>query len=117
MLRRLRVSKAGRSCVGAACRCAGGDHRGVAECGAWATVATTAAGAMAAHAAAEHYESLSIMYSSAANELTRLVTRRTGIGGRPLSDHELISECERVISVQTSAWTAKWGEEGSVAFY
>jgi SMODS and SLOG-associating 2TM effector domain 1/Protein of unknown function (DUF4231) len=81
--------------------------------GAWAAVATTAAGAVAAHAASEHYESLWIVYSSAANELDRLVTRRTAANGRPLSERELISECERVISAQTQAWMAKWGEENS----
>src|SRR5580704_10998177 len=37
--------------------------------GAWAAVATTAAGAVAAYVAAGHYESLWIMYGSAANEL------------------------------------------------
>lgn len=83
--------------------------------GAWAAVATTAAGVAAAHAAAEHYESLWIVYTSAANELDRLVTRRTAANGRPLSDHDLISECERVISSQTQAWMAKWGEMDSAA--
>ena len=81
--------------------------------GAWAAVATTAAGVVAARVASEHYESLWIAYSSAANELVRLVTRRTAADGRPLSERELISECERVISAQTQAWMAKWGEDVS----
>jgi hypothetical protein len=39
--------------------------------------------------------------------------RRTAADGRPLSDRELIVECEQVISVQNQGWMAKWGEESA----
>jgi hypothetical protein len=68
---------------------------------------------VAAYVAAGHYESLWIMYGSAANELDRLVTRRTAANGRPLSESELISECERVITSQTEEWMTKWGKDDS----
>ena len=35
--------------------------------------------------------------------------------GRPLSDPELVAECEQVISVQNQAWMAKWGDEDVVS--
>jgi hypothetical protein len=78
---------------------------------AWAAVATTAGGAVAAYVAAQRYEFLWIEYSRTASELRRLLERRTAPGGRPLTDRELIDECEQVISVQNQAWMAKWGEE------
>ncbi|WP_040776304.1 DUF4231 domain-containing protein [Nocardia pneumoniae] len=81
--------------------------------GAWASVATTAAGTVAAHAAAERYETLWIEYSRTAAELRRLADQRTAADGRPLSPAELIVACENVISVQNQAWMAKWGEENS----
>lgn len=80
---------------------------------AWAAVVTTAAGAAAAYVAAERYEILWIEYSRTANELCRLADRRTAADGRPLSDRELIVECEQVISVQNQGWMAKWGEESA----
>lgn len=81
--------------------------------GAWAAVATTAAGTVAAHAAAERYEMLWIEYSRTAAELRRLADQRTAANAKPLSPTELIVECENVISVQNQAWMAKWGEESS----
>lgn len=81
--------------------------------GAWAAVATTAAGTVAAHAAAERYELLWIEYSRTAAELRRLADRRTAANAKPLSSTELIAECENVISVQNQAWMAKWGEENN----
>jgi hypothetical protein len=78
---------------------------------AWAAVVTTAGVALAAYVAAERYEFLWIEYSRTANELRRLLYRRTTADGRPLSDSELIAECEQVISVQNQGWMAKWGEE------
>lgn len=81
--------------------------------GAWAGVATTAAGAVAAHAAASRYELLWIEYSCTAGELARLADRRTKPNGEPLSAAELVEACENVISVQNQAWMAKWGEETS----
>jgi SMODS and SLOG-associating 2TM effector domain 1/Protein of unknown function (DUF4231) len=81
--------------------------------GAWAAVVTTASGAVAAYIAAERYEFLWIEYSRTASELRRLLERRTGPDGRPLSGSELAVACEDVISVQNQAWMAKWGEEQS----
>jgi hypothetical protein len=83
--------------------------------GAWATVVTTAGGAMAAYVAAERYEFLWIEYSRTASELRRLLDRRTGSDGRLLSDSELVGECEQVISVQNQAWMAKWGEDSAAS--
>lgn len=82
-----------------------------ANVGAWAAVVTTASGAVAAYIAAERYEFLWIEYSRTASELRRLLERRTGADGRPLSDSELAAECENVISVQNQAWMARWGRE------
>jgi len=81
--------------------------------GAWAAVATTAGGALAAYIAAERYEFHWIEYSRTASELRRLAERRTGADGTPLSDRDLVSACEEVISVQNQAWMAKWGEESA----
>jgi len=78
---------------------------------AWAAVATTGGGAVAAYAAAQRYEFLLIEYNRTASELRRLLERRTSPSGRPLNDRELVDECEQVISVQNQAWMAKWGEE------
>jgi hypothetical protein len=78
---------------------------------AWAAVATTGGGAVAAYAAAQRYEFLLIEYNRTASELRRLLERRTSPSGRPLDDRELVDECEQVISVQNQAWMAKWGEE------
>jgi hypothetical protein len=79
--------------------------------GAWATVATTAAGATVAYAASERYELLWIEFSRTAAELRRLAERRTNAKGKPLSPNDLAVACEDVISVQNQAWMAKWGEE------
>lgn len=83
--------------------------------GAWAAVVTTAGGVAAAYIASERYEFLWVEYSRTASELRRLLDRHTAADGRPLSDSELVQECEQVISVQNQAWMAKWGEEGSEA--
>jgi hypothetical protein len=83
--------------------------------GAWAAVATTAAGAVTAFIAAQRYEFLWIEYSRTASELRRLLERRTSADGRELSGPELVAECEQVISVQNQAWMAKWGAENSPA--
>jgi hypothetical protein len=79
--------------------------------GAWAAVVTTGAGAVTTHVAAERYEFMWIEYSGTASELRRLAERRTAADGRPLSDAEVIAECEQVISAQNQAWMAKWGED------
>jgi conflict system pore-forming effector with SLATT domain/uncharacterized protein DUF4231 len=83
--------------------------------GAWAAVATTAAGAVTAFIAGQRYEFLWIEYSRTASELRRLVERRTSADGQELSGPELVAECEQVISVQNQAWMAKWGAEDSPA--
>jgi len=80
---------------------------------AWAAVATTAGGAVTAYVASQRYEFLWIEYNRTASELRRLLERRTAPDGRPLSDAELVSASEEVISVQNQAWMAKWGEEDS----
>lgn len=84
-----------------------------ADIGAWAAVATTAAGAVAAYIAAERFEFLWIEYSRTASELQRLADRRTAPDGTPLSGADLAVACEQVISVQNQAWMAKWGEENA----
>ena len=81
--------------------------------GAWAAVATTAGGAVAAYVASARYEFSWIEYSRTASELQRLLDRRTAPDGRMLSGSELVGECEQVISVQNQAWMAKWGEESA----
>lgn len=83
--------------------------------GAWAAVATTAGGALAAYIATERYEFLWIEFSRTASELRRLLDRRTASDGRPISGSELVAECEQVISVQNQAWMAKWGEGSTAA--
>lgn len=77
--------------------------------GAWASLITTVAGVVAAHAAGEHYETLWIEYSRTADELHRLVDRRTAADGTVLTGDELIKRCEAVISAQNRAWLATWG--------
>jgi membrane protein YdbS with pleckstrin-like domain len=81
--------------------------------GAWAAVATTAGGAVAAYFAAERYEFLWIEYSRTASELHRLLSHPIGADGHPLTGSALVAECEQVISVQNQAWMAKWGEDTS----
>ncbi|WP_169333793.1 DUF4231 domain-containing protein [Nocardia higoensis] len=84
--------------------------------GAWTSVATTAAGTVATHAARERYEALWIEYSRTAAELRRLADRRTAADGRPLSATDLIAECENVIAAQNQTWMAKWGEASEPDF-
>jgi len=107
-LRRLKVIEVTLALVAAALAATAAVAPSV---GAWAAVATTASGAVAAYLAAERYEFLWIEYSRTASELHRLLDRRTAADGRPLSDQDLAAECEQVISVQNQAWMAKWGEE------
>ena len=78
--------------------------------GAWAAVATTAAGAAAAYVASQRYEFLWIEYSRTASELRRLLNRHTTVDGTRLSGPDLAAACEQVISIQNEAWMAKWGE-------
>jgi hypothetical protein len=84
-----------------------------ANAAAWAAVVTTAVGAATAYAASERYEFLWIEYTRTAEELRRLLERRTTADGDPLSGMNLVKECEQVISVQNEAWMAKWGEKNS----
>ena len=83
--------------------------------GAWAAVATTAGGAVAAYFATERYEFLWIEYSRTADQLRSLLARPVGADGQPLSGSALVAECEQVISIQNQAWMAKWGEDDSPA--
>jgi hypothetical protein len=107
-LRTLKVAEVTLALVAAGLAAVAAISPGVA---AWAAVVTTAAGAVAAYVASERYEFLWIEYSRTASELRRLLDRHTTADGRPLSDAELVSECEQVISVQNQAWMAKWGEQ------
>jgi hypothetical protein len=109
-LRLLKIAEVALALVAAALAATAAVWPSVA---AWAAVVTTAGGAVAAYIAAERYEFLWIEYSRTASELGRLLSRRTAADGRPLSDSELVAECEQVISVQNQAWMAKWGEEDS----
>jgi hypothetical protein len=84
-----------------------------ANAAAWAAVVTTAVGAVTAYVASERYEFLWIEYTRTAEELRRLLERRTTADGKPLSGMALVAECEQVISVQNEAWMAKWGEKNS----
>jgi hypothetical protein len=111
MRQRMRLLKAAEvtlALIAAALAATAAAWPGVA---AWAAVVTTAGGAVAAYIAGERYEFLWIEYSRTASELRRLLSRRTAADGRPLSDSELVQECEQVISAQNQAWMAKWGEE------
>jgi hypothetical protein len=83
--------------------------------GAWAAVVSTATGAVAAFAASEHYEMLWVEYRRTAEELRRLVERRTAVDGSALSDSQLVARCEEVIALQNQTWMAKWGKESKAA--
>lgn len=74
--------------------------------GPWIAVITTVTAAVAAHVAANRYDYLLLEYSRTADELARL--RRTA--ERVEADDELdavLTECERVISIQNEGWMAK----------
>ena len=79
--------------------------------GAWAAVATTAGGAVAAFVASERLSSsgssTAVPPASFAASLTAARHQTDGHCPGP----ELVSECEEVISVQNQAWMAKRGEE------
>lgn len=82
-----------------------------ANVSAWTAVATTGVGAISAYIASQRYEFLWIEYSRTANELRRLLDRRTSADGTPLTGSDLVGECEQVISIQNQAWMAKLGDE------
>jgi hypothetical protein len=115
MRHRLRVAKTAEVALALAAAVLAALATVSGNVGAWATVATTAAGAMAAYIATQRYEFLWIEYSRTASELRRLLDRRTSVAGRALSGAELVAECEQVISVQNQAWMAKWGEQPRAA--
>ena len=109
-IRQLKVAQIALALVAAALAAMAAFSPSVA---AWAAVATTAAAAVTAYVASQRYEFLWVEYSRTASELRRLLERHKGADGRDLTDSELVSECEQVISVQNQAWMAKWGEESS----
>jgi hypothetical protein len=76
---------------------------------AWIGVLTTIATAVAAHAGASRYEYQQIEFTRTADELERLVARRTVNGAGQLDDDEFIQASERVIAIQNEAWMAKLG--------
>ncbi|SEG40435.1 Protein of unknown function [Thermomonospora echinospora] len=80
----------------------------VAQAAAWVAVATTVAVAVATHSAASRYEYQELEFSRTADQLERLLARRTAMGGGdPEADDEFVAECELVISAQNEAWMAK----------
>jgi hypothetical protein len=66
-------------------------------------------GAVVANVASERYELLWLEYSSTADELHRLLNRRTAADGCPISGSELVGECEQVIAVQNQPWMTRVG--------
>jgi hypothetical protein len=101
----LAASAAGLAAAGAA-------H--LANIGAWAAVATTIGGAVAAHAAQQRYGLRVIEYMRTAAELSRLVTehgdpKNSSSKTRRLYDAEFIQRCENAISAQNNQWMARWG--------
>ncbi len=78
----------------------------------WVPVVTKVAAAITAHAAASRYDYLLVEYLRTAQELERLRDRR-GSASR-LSDEELVSKAEEVISVRNEGWMAKLASDDSV---
>lgn len=73
---------------------------------AWIGVLTTAATALAAHAAASRYEYQQIEFTRTADELERLLARTVTPGDTSAED-DFVARCERVISIQNEGWMAK----------
>ncbi|WP_084960877.1 DUF4231 domain-containing protein [Thermoactinospora rubra] len=71
---------------------------------AWVGVVTTVSGAVLAHAAAERLAFQQIEYSRTADELEDLRVRHLTT---PVSEDDLVRDCEQVISIQNDAWMAR----------
>jgi hypothetical protein len=78
--------------------------------GSWVAVATTIAGAIVAHAAAEKYEHNVISYFSTARQLKSLSARfrdsQNAGTATPGAYSEFVRQCEDVISIENQGWMA-----------
>ncbi|MFG1645512.1 DUF4231 domain-containing protein [Amycolatopsis sp. NPDC049252] len=79
---------------------------------AWIGVVTTVATAIAAHVSAARYEHQQIEFTRTADELERLLARRSSANG--LDDDAFVQACERVISIENEGWMAKLGIDEDV---
>jgi len=78
----------------------------------WLPVITTIGAAVAAHAAAERYSYLLVEYSRTADELSRIRDRRGRAAN--LTDAELVTLAEKVISTENQGWMAKFTDTDRV---
>jgi hypothetical protein len=80
----------------------------------WVAVLTTVGTAVASHVFASRYQYLVTSYQATARELDFLKHEWTVLGA-PAQDaekrHQFVAGCERAISVENSAWMAKWIED------
>ena len=75
--------------------------------GAWVAVATTIAGAITAHIAAERYEYLVTTYLATADRL-EFLSNQWLVGSGDADAGQFVSSCEAIISVENQAWMAEW---------
>lgn len=77
---------------------------------AWIGVVTTAGTAVAAHAAESRYVYQFIEFSRTVKQLDQILDGYLQATDPPTarSDDDLVSECERIISIQNEAWMVKW---------
>jgi hypothetical protein len=84
--------------------------------GAWVAVITTITTSVAAYLYANRYQYLIISYQATARQLEAL-KYDWGIMGAPEDDPEkrnqFLQDCEEAISIENSAWMAKWLEKPS----
>jgi SMODS and SLOG-associating 2TM effector domain 1/Protein of unknown function (DUF4231) len=78
---------------------------GITAAAVWIPVATTLAGAIAAHAAAARYQDLVVEYLRTADQLDYL---RSSWRDEGLAGSQLVDACEDVISVQNQGWMTRW---------
>jgi hypothetical protein len=80
----------------------------------WVAVLTTVGTAVASHVFASRHQYLVTSYQATAGELDFL-KHEWAVLGSPAQDaekrHQFISRCERAVSVENSAWMAKWIED------
>jgi uncharacterized membrane protein YphA (DoxX/SURF4 family) len=81
---------------------------------AWVAVLTTIGTAVAAHLYANRYQHLIISYQATARQLESLKLE-WHVMGAPEQDpdkrHKFLLDCEEAISIENSAWMAKWLEK------
>lgn len=80
---------------------------------AWMGVVTTATAAVAAHAAESRYVYQFIEYCRTVQQLDSMLDDHLQTTEAPTaqSDDDLVSRCERIISIQNEAWMVKWRNE------